>query len=128
MQAREQLLRAFLNRYYPIPELPDLKPSPGFEERAKRFTGSYGITRAASTTYEKVASLLMVASICTTDEGTLLLKLSAVLTIGVLIFAFLAWKNKYWSICGRVHYSLIGLASRVFIWFLNYWNLLGFRF
>lgn len=92
MRAREQLLRAFLNRYYPIPELPDLKPSPGFEERAKRFTGSYGITRAASTTYEKVTSLLMVASICTTDEETLLLKLPAGLgsmqwvEVGPLVF------------------------------------------
>ncbi len=54
--------------------------------------------------------------------------ISAVLALGVLIFTILAWKNKYWFGCGRLHYTLILVAAAVFIWFLNYWNLLGFRF
>jgi CubicO group peptidase (beta-lactamase class C family) len=54
--------------------------------------------------------------------------MSVVLAIGTLIVAFLAWKNKYWSGCERLHYTLIVLAALAFIWFLNYWNLLGFRF
>lgn len=54
--------------------------------------------------------------------------ISVVLAIGTLIVAFLAWKNKYWSGCARLHYTLVILAALAFIWFLNYWNLLGFRF
>ena len=54
--------------------------------------------------------------------------LAAVLTIGALCFTMLAWKNRYWGVVGRVHYTLVTLAAMGFIWFLNYWNLLGFRF
>lgn len=58
----------------------------------------------------------------------LLLWLSAaVLTMGTLGFTALAWKNRYWGVMGRVHYALVTLAAVVFIWFLNFWNLLGWR-
>ncbi|MBC2764235.1 MAG: serine hydrolase, partial [ANME-2 cluster archaeon] len=53
---------------------------------------------------------------------------AAVLTIGAIGFTVLAWKKHYWSVIGRVHYTLVILASLGFMWFLNYWNLLGFRF
>lgn len=51
-----------------------------------------------------------------------------ILTIGLVIFTVLGWKNKYWSLLGRLYYSLITLACIGFIFFLNYWNLLGFRY
>lgn len=54
--------------------------------------------------------------------------LTTVLTLGLLIFTVLAWKNNYWSFFKRSHYSLIALAALVFISFLAYWNLLGFQF
>jgi hypothetical protein len=54
--------------------------------------------------------------------------LTTVLTLGLPIFTVLAWKNKYWSVIGRSHYSLITLAALVFIPFLAYWNLVGFQF
>ena len=54
--------------------------------------------------------------------------LAAVLTIGALCFTMLAWNNRYWGVVGRVHYTLVTLVSLAFIWFLNYYNLLGFRF
>jgi CubicO group peptidase (beta-lactamase class C family) len=54
--------------------------------------------------------------------------LTALLTVGLLVFTVRAWKEGYWSTFGRVHYSLITLAALAFIWFVNYWNLLGFRF
>jgi hypothetical protein len=58
----------------------------------------------------------------------LLLWLSAaVLTMGALGFTALAWKNRYWGVMGRVHYALVTLAAVVFIWSLNFWNLLGWR-
>jgi CubicO group peptidase (beta-lactamase class C family) len=54
--------------------------------------------------------------------------ISVVIAIAALIVTFFAWKNKYWSWCSRLHYTLVVLAALAFIWFLNYWNLLGYHF
>jgi len=54
--------------------------------------------------------------------------LAIVLTIGLAVFTVLAWKDRYWGILGRLHYTLVTLAAVVFIPFLHYWNLLGVRF
>jgi CubicO group peptidase (beta-lactamase class C family) len=54
--------------------------------------------------------------------------LTAGLTTGLPIVALLAWRDKRWSVLGRLHYLLITLAASVFIVCLNYWNALGFRF
>ena len=54
--------------------------------------------------------------------------LSAVLTVGALLYSVLAWKNSYWGIAARVHYTLVTVAAVAFVWFLNFWNLLGWRF
>ena len=53
---------------------------------------------------------------------------SAVLTVGALLYSVLAWKRGYWGIAARVHYTLVTVAAVAFVWFLNYWNLLGWRF
>src|SRR5829696_3310651 len=53
--------------------------------------------------------------------------LSAVLTVGALLYSVVAWKNSYWGIAARVHYTLVTVAALAFVWFLNYWNLLGWR-
>jgi hypothetical protein len=54
--------------------------------------------------------------------------LSAVLTAGALLYGVLAWKRSYWGVAARVHYTLVTVAAVAFVWFLNYWNLLGWRF
>jgi len=54
--------------------------------------------------------------------------LSAVLTVGALVYTVLAWKNRYWGILGRLYYTLVTVTAVTFVWFLNYWNLLGWRF
>jgi CubicO group peptidase (beta-lactamase class C family) len=54
--------------------------------------------------------------------------LSAALTVGALVYTVLAWKNRYWGIAGRIYYTLVTVAAAAFVWFLNYWNLLGWRF
>ncbi len=54
--------------------------------------------------------------------------LSAVLTAGALLFIVLAWMNRYWGTTARVYYTLVTVAAVAFVWFLNYWNLLGWRF
>lgn len=54
--------------------------------------------------------------------------LSAALTVGALISMVQAWKNSYWSVVGRFYYTLVTVAAVAFVWFLNQWNLLGWRF
>ncbi|RJP23077.1 MAG: class A beta-lactamase-related serine hydrolase [Candidatus Abyssobacteria bacterium SURF_5] len=54
--------------------------------------------------------------------------LAAILTAGAMVFAIPAWKHGYWSVAGRLHYTLVLIGAVVFIFFLNHWNLLGFRF
>ena len=54
--------------------------------------------------------------------------LAAVLTVGALIYSALAWKRGYWGIATRLHYTLVTVAALAFVWFLNFWNLLGWRF
>jgi CubicO group peptidase (beta-lactamase class C family) len=54
--------------------------------------------------------------------------LAAGLTVGALIYTVLAWKDRYWSIAGRAYYTLVTVAAVAYVWFLNYWNLLGWRY
>jgi CubicO group peptidase (beta-lactamase class C family) len=54
--------------------------------------------------------------------------LSAILTVGALVYAILAWKDKYWGVLFRIYYTLVTGAAVAFIWFLNQWNLLGWRY
>jgi hypothetical protein len=54
--------------------------------------------------------------------------LAAVLTFGALIYTVLAWMNRYWDVSFRVYYTLVTVAAVAFAWFLNYWNLLGWRY
>jgi CubicO group peptidase (beta-lactamase class C family) len=54
--------------------------------------------------------------------------LAAVLTVGALVYTVLAWKNRYWGISGRTYYTLVTIAAVAFVWFSNYWNLLGWQF
>ncbi len=53
---------------------------------------------------------------------------SAALTVGALAYTVLAWKHRYWGIAGRMYYTLVTVAAVAFVWFLNQWNLLGWRF
>jgi hypothetical protein len=52
--------------------------------------------------------------------------LSAVLTIGTPIYGVLAWKNSYWGMAARVHYTLVTVAAVAFVWFLDFWNPFSF--
>jgi CubicO group peptidase (beta-lactamase class C family) len=53
--------------------------------------------------------------------------LITVLTVGAVVLTGLAWRNGYWYLSERIHYMLVTLAAVAYIWFLNYWNLLGWR-
>jgi CubicO group peptidase (beta-lactamase class C family) len=54
--------------------------------------------------------------------------LAALLTVGALVYAALAWKDRYWGVAFRVYYTLVTIAAVAFVWFLNQWNLLGWRY
>jgi len=54
--------------------------------------------------------------------------LAGVLAVGVLIFSFIVWIKNYWNGCSRLYYFLVLLNFVLFLWFLDYWNLLGFKF
>lgn len=50
------------------------------------------------------------------------------LAVGVVVFAALSWKRRYWGLLGRAHYSLVALAALTFVALLGYYNLLGVQF
>jgi len=54
--------------------------------------------------------------------------LAAVLTPAALIFTVLTWKDRYWGVTFRAYYTLVTVAAVAFVWFLNYWNWLGWRY
>jgi CubicO group peptidase (beta-lactamase class C family) len=71
-EARNELFEAFLERYYPAPDSPASKPPADFQEHAGRFTGSYGSTRGAQTTPEKLIALRGTLNVSATEDGPLL--------------------------------------------------------
>ena len=76
--SREQLLHAFLNRYYPpAAPLVELKPSAEAIKKLARYCGTYGVTRRSYTKYEKLGALIMQIKVSATKEGTLLFSLPA---------------------------------------------------
>ena len=54
--------------------------------------------------------------------------LTAVLTLVLLGGVMLSWLRGYGSIVGKLAYMVMVMNSVVFIWWISYWNLLGFRF
>jgi CubicO group peptidase (beta-lactamase class C family) len=56
------------------------------------------------------------------------LQLAALLGLGLPVFAVFAWRRRYWSLGARLLFSSVALVAFCMIPFMNYWNLLGFRF
>lgn len=49
----------------------------------------------------------------------------ALLTLVLLCFSLVAWRQRAWSLLGRIHYTLVTLAALVFVGWMVYWKLLG---
>lgn len=77
--ARGDLLRAFMDRYYPA-KLPEIKPPSDFAQRAAHYAGSYRIIRHSYTTFEKMFALISAISVTPTDHSTLLISLGQLAT------------------------------------------------
>lgn len=42
----------------------------------------------------------------------------------LLLFAGLAWRNRYWRMRSRIHYTLYSAAAWGLVWLFHYWNLI----
>jgi CubicO group peptidase (beta-lactamase class C family) len=51
----------------------------------------------------------------------------AAVAAALAVGAALAWRNRYWGFAGRVYITVIAVTALEFVWFLNHWNVLGFR-
>jgi len=54
--------------------------------------------------------------------------IAAIATLFVIPLAVLAWLKKYWTFPDRIHYTLVAAALVGFIWWLDFYNLLGWKF
>jgi hypothetical protein len=74
-----------------------------------------------------VFSLVVVFILILPLVGAALAAVTVILTGA----AWMGWnspsRRPYWSLGGRMHYTLVALAGVAFVWWLSYWNLLGFR-
>lgn len=50
------------------------------------------------------------------------------LTAAIFIMGVLAWKNQYWTLLKRVHYTFVTVAAVILSLFFYHWNLLGWHF
>jgi len=48
----------------------------------------------------------------------------AVATVAAAGFGLLAWRDGYWSLLHRIHYTLMVVAGFLLVWTLAYWNFL----
>ena len=53
--------------------------------------------------------------------------ITTAMTAAMPVFLARAWR-KEWSVLSRVHYGVVTAAAAAFVWFMMYWNLLGFHF
>jgi CubicO group peptidase (beta-lactamase class C family) len=49
------------------------------------------------------------------------------LTALAVFLAVRVWREKYWTRWARLYHTAGVVAAVAFVWFLNYWNLLGYR-
>ena len=54
--------------------------------------------------------------------------LMAILTPGLVVYSYLAWKQRYWTFLGCCLYVGVTLMAVLYIPFLVYWNQLGFYY
>lgn len=71
-RARMELLKAFLDRYYPQPDAPPAKLAADSKDRAKRLAGDYRFTRHNWSRLEKLTALSNTISASVTKDGNLL--------------------------------------------------------
>lgn len=43
-------------------------------------------------------------------------------SLGMVYFSVIAWRRSFWGVAGRIHYSLLTIASLGLFWFLHFWK------
>ena len=71
--ARDTLLQAFLDHYFPAPKETFSQPPAGFAERISQISGNYWPTLRSYTTYEKLAVLTSTVSVNDGGNGRLMI-------------------------------------------------------
>ena len=71
----EPIVKAFMDRYYPVPQQPALVPDDGFASRAPIYSGSYYFSRNNFTTIEKILMLLNPISVSVDRENRVILSI-----------------------------------------------------
>jgi CubicO group peptidase (beta-lactamase class C family) len=51
--------------------------------------------------------------------------LISILTVGVVVFVVLVWKEGFWTRFRRIHYTLFAIFAVGLAWFYWFWNMLG---
>ncbi len=72
---RGNLLKSFLERYFPRPLPPDPEPSPEFKQRAQQIAGSYLFSRAVATKFYKAMSISSQVSVSALPNNRLFVAL-----------------------------------------------------
>ena len=54
-------------------------------------------------------------------------QLVAILSLLSVVAAVRSWRNGWWGLLARLHYSVVALASTSLVWLLHSWNILGYR-
>jgi uncharacterized membrane-anchored protein len=49
--------------------------------------------------------------------------IAAILTLMTAVFTAIAWKDRYWTLPHRIHYTVILAALAAMLWWVNFWNL-----
>jgi CubicO group peptidase (beta-lactamase class C family) len=122
------LLAAF-RRVYAIPEPPVKAPA-----RIARWTAGAAALILLAFTFVLVPWIVTQGALATAylyDPTTPPLLaavltvpvIAAVLTVAAAVFAALAWKEKYWTVAERVHYTIVTVALLALLWWANAWNL-----
>ena len=53
--------------------------------------------------------------------------LAVLLAIIMVVLTVLAWRAKWWRLPARIYYTIVSLGSVALVWFLVYWNQLGWQ-
>lgn len=49
------------------------------------------------------------------------------LALALAVTAVQVWRHRYWTLGGRLHYTMVALAALMFSWFFVQWNILGWQ-
>ncbi len=111
------------------------------EYKTMRAPERTAIRLSMATSAMNVVFVILLAGIMATYQLEIyetiptILKLSLILpivivltTIGTAYFAVKAWRDGFWRLGRRIHYSLVTAAAVFMAIFYNYWNMIGWQY